>query len=221
MHQPLLNLKDYTPLELATFGVGCFLWIVTYFFALKSIYQRQFIEIPVVTIWGNIVWEFLWSWVFVPDIGSLFMWGYRVWFFMDCFIVLGAFLYGHKQVTIPGLAKHFKLISFLGILAWIPLLYFYIDIYDAPISKMGAFSGYLLNILISGFYITLALRMDWKLFSYPTAWCKGIGTLLISVFCFLHFTDGFLLSMCVVTGLLDAVYIYLFSRHRSNTPTLT
>lgn len=216
MHQPLLNLRDYTPLELITFGLGCFLWIVVYYFTLRSIFRRQFVEIPVVTIWGNIVWEFLWSWVFVPDVGSLFMWGYRIWFFMDCVIVYGAFRYGNKQVAIPLLKQHFRALSVLGILAWLPLLYFYIDRYDAPISHMGAYSGYLLNILISALYIPLALRLNnWALFSYPSAWCKGVGTLLISVFCFLHFTDGFLLSMCVITALLDGAYIYLFSQQRS------
>jgi hypothetical protein len=216
MDHALLNLKDYTALELATFGIGCLGWILVYFFTLRSIYRHKFIEIPVVTVWGNIVWEFLWSWVFVPDIGSLFTWGYRIWFFMDCFIVLGAFMYGHKQMNLPLFIKNFKLLSVLGLLAWIPILYFYIDLYDYPLSKMGAFSGYILNILISALYITMALRMNqWKLFSYPAAWCKGVGTLLISVFCFLHFTDGFLLSMCVVTGLLDAFYIYLFTKERN------
>ncbi|TLV03736.1 transmembrane-type terpene cyclase [Dyadobacter luticola] len=217
MDNPILNLKDYTVAELVIFGVGCFLWILVYFFTLKSIYQRQFIEIPVVTVWGNIVWEFLWSFVFVPDIGSLFTWGYRIWFFMDCFIVIGAFRYGYKQMNLPVFVKHFKLLSVFGILAWAPLLYFYIKIYDYPLSKMGAFSGYILNILISGLYITMALRMNqWKSFSYPAAWCKGVGTLLISIFCFLHFTDGFLLTMCIITGLLDAIYIYLFTKERSN-----
>ncbi|NIJ52764.1 transmembrane-type terpene cyclase [Dyadobacter arcticus] len=222
MENSLLNLKDYTVLELATFGVGCFLWIIVYFFTLKSIHKHKFIEIPVVTVWGNIVWEFLWSWVFVPDIGSLFAWGYRIWFFMDCFIVIGAFLYGQRQMNLPIFVKNFKLLSILGILAWIPLLYYYIDIYDYPLSKMGAYSGYILNIIISALYVTMSLRMNqWKMFSYPAAWCKGVGTLLISVFCFLHFTDGFLLTMCVITGVLDAFYIYLFARERSNSSVLT
>lgn len=209
----MINQHDYTNLELITFGTGCFLWVVVYFFTLRNIQRHQFVEIPIVTIWGNIVWEFLWSWVFVPDMGSLFMWGYRVWFFMDCFIVYGAIRYGKKQISIPILRQHVGLLTGLGILGWLPLLYYYIAVYDAPLSHMGAYSGYLLNILISALYITQALRLNnWTLFSYPAAWCKGIGTLLISVFCFLHFTDPFLLSMCVVTAILDGVYIVLFTR---------
>jgi hypothetical protein len=45
-----------------------------------------------------------------------------------------------------------------------------------------------------------------------------VGTILISVFCFLHFSDGFLLSMCVITGLLDVTYIYLL--HRDHSPLI-
>lgn len=215
MQQPLLNLRDYSPLELITFGVGCAGWIIVYGYTLHSLRRHQFIEIPVVTVWGNIVWEFLWSFVFITDMGLLFVWGYRIWFFLDCFIVYGAFRYGHKQVDLPLLRRHFRPVSVLVLLAWIPLLYFYIDRYDAPLSRMGAYSGYLLNLLISALYIPLALRLNnWALFSYPVAWYKGIGTLLISLFCFLHFSDGFLLTMCVLTGVLDGVYIYLFHQQR-------
>ncbi|MBN8823478.1 MULTISPECIES: hypothetical protein [unclassified Spirosoma] len=213
----MINQHDYTNLELITFGVGCFLWVMVYFFTLRSIRLHRFVEIPIVTIWGNIVWEFLWSWVFVPDMGSLFVWGYRVWFFMDCFIVYGAIRFGYKQISVPLFRQHVGLLTVLGILGWLPLLYYYIAVYDAPLSHMGAYSGYLLNILISALYITQALRLNnWALFSYPAAWCKGVGTLLISIFCFLHFTDPFLLSMCVITAILDGAYIVLFTRQSTH-----
>ena len=222
MNQPLLNLRDYTPLELTTFGLGCFLWIVVYFFVLRSLRTQQFIEIPLVTVTGNIVWEFLWSWVFVTDMGSLFMWGYRIWFFMDCLIVYGAFRYGCKQISIPVLTKAAPWLVVFGIAAWSPVLYYYIDQYDAPISHMGAYSGYILNVMISATYIPLALRLgNWTLFSYPASWCKAIGNLLINIFCFLHFTDGFLLSLCVLTTIFDVIFIYLFVKMRKPLATTT
>jgi hypothetical protein len=224
MNQSLLNLRDYTPLELITFGVGCFLWIVVYYHTLRNIFRQQFVEIPLVTICGNIVWEFLWSWVFVTDMGDLFMWGYRIWFFMDCLIVYGAFRYGHKQISITLLNRITPTLMALGIVAWTPVLYFYIKIYDAPISHMGAYSGYILNVMISATYLPMALRLNnWSLFSYPASWCRMVGNLLINVFCFLHFTDGFLLSLCVLTTVFDVLFIYLFleSRRRSADSTKT
>lgn len=222
MNQSFLNLRDYTPLELILFGTGCFLWIVVYYYTLRSIFRRQFVEIPLVTICGNIVWEFLWSWVFVPDIGSLFMWGYRIWFFMDCLIVYGAFRYGYKQISIPALARVAPGLVAFGILAWSPVLYYYIKLYDAPISHMGAYSGYMLNVLISATYIPLALRLgDWTLFSYPASWCKAIGNLLINLFCFLHFSDGFLLSLCVLCTVFDGIFLYLFVQARQRAVVRT
>ena len=79
---------------------------------------------------------------------------------------------------------------------------------------MGALSGYILNVMMSAMYITLYLRMkDNSGFSYAAAWLKGVGTFLISMFCFLHFSDnGWLLSMCVVTAVLDFVYIAMFKK---------
>jgi hypothetical protein len=218
MEQPLLNLKDYTVLEHIFFGLGCFLWIVVYYFTIRNIIRKQFIEVPFITVCGNIAWEFLWSWVFITNMGSIFQWGYRVWFFMDCFIVYGLFRYGYKQITIPSLSKKATQIIVFGILAWAVVLYFYIKNYDAPLSKMGAYSGFILNVLISALYIPQFLRLNNRsLFSLPVAWCKGIGTLLISVFCFLHFSDWFLLSLCILNAILDGIYIYIFLNHGTGT----
>ncbi|MBO0931093.1 transmembrane-type terpene cyclase [Fibrella aquatilis] len=215
MNQAFINTVDYTTLELILFGAGCFLWIVVYYFTLRNIFRHQFVDIPVVTITGNIVWEFLWSWVFVTNMGALFMWGYRVWFFMDCLIVYGAFRYGYKQISIPSLTRIAPWLVAFGIVCWAPVLYYYIKIYDAPISHIGAYSGYILNVMISATYIPLALRLNnWTLFSYSSSWAKAIGNLLINVFCFLHFTDGFLLSLCVLTTIFDVVFLYSFVEAR-------
>jgi hypothetical protein len=82
---------------------------------------------------------------------------------------------------------------------------------------MGANSGYILNVFMSLLYPLLLLsRPNTDGFSYLSAWFKGVGTVLISVFCFLKFSDPWLLSMCVITGLLDAWYIWVFTLKRKN-----
>jgi hypothetical protein len=216
MHQPFINLKDYSPLELIVFGGGCLCWIVVYYYTIRSIIKNQFIEIPLITVCGNIIWEFLWSWVFFTNMGSLFQWGYRVWFFMDCFIVYGLFRYGYKQISIHVFRENSKGLILFTMLAWFPLLFFYIKNYDVPLSHMGAYSGYILNVMISALYIPLILRLDdWKMFSYPAAWYKAIGNLLVNIFCFLHFDDWFLLSLCILTSILDAFYLYLLIHRKS------
>jgi hypothetical protein len=219
----LLNLKDYTPYEHVCFAVGCFLWVIVYIFTIRSIRRNQFVDIPLISACANISWEFLWSWVFTTDMGELYVWGYRIWFFLDCYIVYGLFRYGYKQILIPALARRHHLVTAFGILAWLVMLYFYIKLYDAPLSHMGAYSGYILSILMGTLYLTLFLATnDIRRFSYASVWCAGLGNLLVTLFCFSHFTDWFLLSMCVFTTILNATYILVFaSQRRSAAPELT
>jgi len=210
MTQPILNLTDYTVAQHIFFALGCLLWVFTYIKVIHAIRKNAFIEIPLIAVTANFAWEFLWSFVFITDMGLLYVWGYRIWFFLDCFIVYGLFKDGYKQIETPSIRKFASPIIALAIAGWGLMLYYYIKIYDEPISHNGVFSGYILNVMMSALYIPLMLRMGatWQ-FSRWSAWLKGVGTLLITVFCFLKYDDGFLLSMCVVTTFLDAAYIYL------------
>ena len=206
----IINLSDYTIAEHIFFALGCFLWVITYIIVIRSIKKNQFIEIPLIAVTANFAWEFLWSFYFITDMGSLYVWGYIIWFFLDCFIVLGLWKFGYKQLYAQIEQQYSKLIIALSFVCWILLLFYYIKNYDFPISHNGVYSGYILNVMMSGLYISLFLRTNFKpLMSKKGAWCKGVGTLLISIFCFLRYNEGFLLSMCIVNTILDFVYIYL------------
>jgi len=215
MTQPVINLTDYTIAQHIFFALGCLLWVFTYIKVIHAIRKNAFIEIPLIAVTANFAWEFLWSFVFITDMGLLYVWGYRLWFFLDCFIVYGLFKDGYKQIETPSIRKYASHIIALAIAGWVFMLYYYIKIYDEPVSHNGVFSGYILNVMMSALYIPIMLRMGatWQ-FSKWAAWFKGVGTLLITVFCFLRYDDGFLLSMCIVTTLLDATYIYLVMRKK-------
>jgi hypothetical protein len=210
MEQVWVNLTDYTVLQHLCFAVGCFLWVIVYIIVIKNIRKFQFIEIPMVAICFNFAWEILWSWVFDTDMGLLYQWGYRAWFFLDCFIVYNVFKYGHKQlVSMPKKFAEFILIT--GFLMAISILYPYIKIYDAPISHMGGYTGFLVNLFNSALFISLIVRKNnIALFSEWVAWLKFFGTGLVTVFAFLKFTDPFLLVMGVVVAVLDIIYIMTY-----------
>lgn len=213
MDNRIINLTDYTILQHVFFALGCLLWVVTYIIVISAIRRKQFVEIPVVAVSANFAWEFLWSFFFITDMGLLYVWGYRIWFFLDCFIFLGLLHYGYKQMALPQFRSIAKPLTVALLAAWIFMLYFYIRNYDYPISHNGAYSGYILNVMMSALYIPAFLTYGKTLpFNTLAAWCKGIGTLFITVFCFLRYDDWFLLSMCVVTTLLDASYIYAIMR---------
>lgn len=218
----LINLENYTILEHLLFATGCLLWVFTYIIIINKIRKEQFVEIPIIAICSNFCWEFIWSFLFTTDMGELYVWGYHLWFILDCYIVYGLFKYGIKQVDIQSIKNNYTRIISAVLLGWFLLLYYFIKIYDEPITHMGANSGYAINLMMSALYIILILRVKTlNGFSYIAGWLKGVGTFLISIFCFLHFTDPFLLNMCVITGILDIVYISIFTIRRKEELNLT
>lgn len=214
----LFNLDDYTITQHFLFAIGAFLWVVAYVKLIFRFKKIQFIEIPLIAICANFSWEFLWGFVFKTNMGTFYQWGYRLWFILDIFIVYALFKYGKNQFTLPQLKG--KALSFIlfGMASWAAFLYFFIDEYDLEMTHMGAFSGYILNTMMSALYPVLFLKLNQpKLFSRLAGWSKGVGTFLISIFCFLKFPEyGWLLVMCVVTTLLDAWYIFLIETNRSD-----
>lgn len=211
-----LNLEKYTAGQILLFGVGCFGWVIFYADVVRNIVRRKFLEIPAASVMTNIAWEFNWGFVFAPDMGLLFVWGYRLWFFLDLFIVYGLFKYGDKQVLNPILKRYLRPAAVFGILFWVAAIYFFVaQGYD---TSLGLVSGYILNVILAALYILLFLRHpSGGEFSYPVAWSKGLGTALASVFCFIvHGDKAFLLALCVICFILDATYVALLTWRRGH-----
>jgi hypothetical protein len=212
MHS-IINLQDYTMPEVILFALGCLCWVIVYLIVIKNIRKHNFVEVPAVAVCANFAWEALWSWSYTTDMGLLFVWGYRIWFFLDVFIVISLFRYGYKQVINDQLRDKFIPYTIFGMVCWFGGLYFFIGEYGNP---MGATSGYILNVMMSALYIMLFLNRDSiEGFSFTAGILKGVGTALISIFCFMRWSDDpFLLVLCVATFVLDALYIYYFSQRR-------
>lgn len=217
MWDSIINLKDYTITEHIFFASGCVAWVWIYVNVIRNIRSIKYIEIPIMAVCANISWEFIWSFLFETNMGSLYVWGYRLWFFLDCYILYGLFMYGSKQLINDTFKKQFHWIVVALIAAWSFMLYFYIKIYDYPISHMGAYSGYIINWMMSMLFIMLYVRTaDKSLFSVTNNWLKFIGNLFISIFCFLKFDDWFLFSVIIVNTLLDIIYLIIqLSPHKT------
>jgi hypothetical protein len=203
-----LNIENYTVLQLVLFGTGALLWIVNYIFIIRNIIKHKFVEMPASVLCANVAWEFLWSWIFVPDMGFAIGLGYKMWFVLDVYIVWNFYRFGYKQVS-ASVVPYYKLLFTFALAAWVLCLYFFIDQkMDNPI---GANSAYIINILISSLYIFLYLRIEDKtLFSITTAWTKWVGTGFISAMCMLRWPENhWLLAMCAACFLMDMFYMYL------------
>lgn len=215
MHK-LFNTVDYTVPQLILFGIAAAYWVWVYIVVIRDIIKNKFVGIPVLAVCSNISWEFLWSFVFYTNMGALFEWGYRAWFILDVFIFYSILRYGKMQFTDPALKKYFGWIIGFTTLSWVAAIFTFTKNYNDPI---GAISAYMVNAHMSALYILLILKFPKeKTLSLSTAWHKMLGTALTSVFCFWAFPQAtFMLTMTVITFILDMTYIFIVRYYRRPT----
>jgi hypothetical protein len=214
------NTVDYSVPLLILFAIGCLGWVVSYVAVLRSVRKFQFVEIPAGAVVANVAWEFVWGFVYQTNMGLTFVWGYRIWFFLDVFIVYMLFKYGWKQLDSMLLKPLFRPGAAFGIVAWGVSLYYFIgEGYDTP---YGAISGYILNVMMSALYVVLIVKKadDIRYFSGVVAWSKMLGTALLSVFNFIVRPEDYLLmTLYTVTFVLDVLYIGIYRSLARNAAT--
>ena len=213
----LVNLKDYTPLELILFATGCYLWVVVYALYIRSIIKKKFIEAPIFAICGNIGWEFSWSFLLRTDMGPLLVWCYRFWFFFDLIIFWGALTYGWEQVRTPAFRDRLK--PLLVALAVFHGAVFYTMAKSGLDTSIGANSAFLLNFALSMLYVFVLFQQrelgNLGRVSWLIAWLKMFGTGTNTVFMNIHPAyagNHFLHLLSIATTTVDCVYIYLVWR---------
>ena len=219
MCKNLLNCEAYTCLELGLVITGTLLWNVLYIIIIINSFRLKWVEMPLVVATANLAWEFTWGFLFETELGILFQWGLRVWFFLDLLIYYHVVVYGYKQLKHPTLVKFAKPLILLGTISWGMVIYFFVQGgYDTP---MGGTSAYIIMVMISAYYLLLFLQMERKeLFSYANSWLKLIGTLFMSAFIWLHYPNlYFLLCLTVVGFILDILYVGIFMRYRNQAKT--
>lgn len=214
MNQALINFQDYPTIGLIFNGVGCLFWVVAYGVLVWEIRKKKFVEMPAYIAGANIGWEFVWSFIYHPDTGLLYALSYQAAFFLDCYIFYSVLRYGTKQPMNEESRKHFTLFSLVNFVFWILFSYtFRAEGYDTSI---GANSGYIINVILSLQCIFLLFQTrDTSRFSMLLAWCRTLGTGLITVSMFIFYPESnFIKLLGVSCFLLDSTYIYvLWKRH--------
>ena len=210
----LLNLHDYTAAQLALYSIGAYLWVVAYVIYVRNGFKYRVVEMPAFAAAGNIGWELNWALFFTTDLGALCVYAHKAWFFIDLAIFFLVLRYGWKQTDIPLLKKY-----------WIPVcLFLFVSsaVFYGTFTKQGfdvgstIQSAYICQLPISLLYIPLMLsRTSLVGYSTWTAWTRTLGTGFIGVFAFMRYPDHpWLLSMAVISTLVDFLYIYLFTQRR-------
>jgi hypothetical protein len=212
----LVNLTDYTILEMSLFAFGCWLWVVAYGVMIRNIHKYKFVEMPLLAGLGNFSWEFVWSWVYETDMGQICVWAYKGWFFLDLYIVFFLIKYAKKQQFSPLINKHITAIS-IYILVVLGLLFTFVRMQGLD-TVIGANTAYPLNLFISVLYVMLIARAtNPHQFSPWIAWMKMIGTGTNTVFMFLHYPDNYFVhTVGVNIFIIDMIYIYLLNKRRKD-----
>ena len=211
--QNYLNTRDYGPLDLFFFAICFVCWVLAYLEIIYNVKKYKFVDMPIISATANIVWEFLWAFVFIINVGPAGVWGVRIWFFLDVIINGSLLLYGKKQMIIPEFKKYSILIFLFLIVSWSGILYSFV--YMKLDNGMGAVTAMITNVLMSVLYILMVFRKPdiWRI-SVRTAWYKFLGTGSITAISFHLVTfrsNYFLLCLGIIAAVLDIYYIYLLS----------
>ena len=210
-----INVCDYSVLELSLILIGTIFWNVVYVIIIRNGLRHKYVEMPVPAAASNLAWEFVWGFLFVTDLGLVFVWGLRIWFFLDLFIFYCVVKYGDKQLSTPLLIKYFKPIEILLALAW--TLAFYLFIKEGYDTSMGATSAYIITVIMAFFYIYFFLSAgNEDKYSFTAAWCKMVGNTLMTVFVFIHYPTLELLKfLTIIVLILNVLYVIVVKRHQN------
>lgn len=211
---PYINVCDYSSAELLLVLAGTLFWIFAYLIIIRNAFKNQYVEMPVVAGAANVAWEFTWGFLITTDLGLVFVWGLRIWFFMDLLILYSLLKWGSKQYKDALFIRNFRLITLLQVAAWVPAyLFFYREGYD---TTMGATSAYVICVLMAVLYLTSFAGSPHKNhYSTAVAWLKWLGNTAMLVYVFMHYPHmRFLQAMALVVFVFDLWYLVLVIQHR-------
>lgn len=220
------GLTDYTRIEVVVLLIGFLCWVILYATVLRNIKKYRFVEIPFLSVCANIAWELYWGFFSNQGMGWIIVLGCKIWFFMDCLILYYSCKYNKEDLPTLRFSNTFKNFNnfYLSVICWI--VFWFCLIYNFSKqgydNHLGATSGMIMNIGLSFAYIFhFVNKTSTHTLSYYNAWYKFLGTGMISIVCFLKWSDNyFLLTCCLIVTLLDISYlIILRKRNKKNKNT--
>jgi hypothetical protein len=223
---------DLTPTLMILAAVMFGAWTVAYAQIVYTSHREKTYGLPLVSIFQNFTWEFIFSFQLIaPGVVAL-VWGNRLWFVVDCVIVLQVFLYGKQSQKHPWVRDHFYAIAVASLVCTGFGVYafaaYFNDVYGLALS-------FLINLLMSVLFIAMLFeRPDLKGLPYGAAWAKMIGTAAGALFCYIWWPMQFDQAGTLVRApyikappnfylpyflyitipIVDAVYIYLHRRQQ-------
>ena len=207
MDHPWINLETYTITELVFLATGTVFWNIAYFLIVRNAIRFRKVEMPFLAVCSNIAWEFSWAFLLYTDLGRLFEWGLRIWFFMDVAIFYFTVKYGARQMSKDLFGKKFLPFLLMITLGWIPVFYFFET--EGHDTKMGTTSAFMITVVMAALFVFNATRSAPGLMATRSvAWTKFIGNATMAVFVYLHHPEAHFLHLLTSAVLvLNVIYI--------------
>jgi hypothetical protein len=194
MHAPTLTTEWLSLANMLALLSGI-CWLSVYVVALREGFKRQSYLIPLEALALNVVWEFIFGWIWSPADPLLNgqAWVNALWFFLDVGIVYTAFKWASKDFPVDAdrIQAYFlgTLFAAAGVLGSSYYVAAHLPVHpELAIVQVQAVSSFLMNVLMSCLFI----RMFWQNAGYSSkavAWLKMIGTLAVSLTYFISTGD--------------------------------
>jgi len=189
---------SYPPFASFCLLAGSLLWMYLYLYLAIRSGKIRFTEMPLPVATGNIIWEFLWAFVFKSEhqLPVTIVEGFG--FFCDIFIFYHLLRYNPAHQKFAFFRKYYRLFAVFGLVAWsFFIVFFKLQGYDVD---AGANSAYMLAVIIGILYVYQFFSIgDRNLLSYRIGWLKFLGNGLYGVFMFMVFPENhFVLTLAKI-----------------------
>jgi len=194
--------------------IGDSLWIAAYILIIRRGFRDRAYGVPMVALALNFTWEFIYAVVYPPvgPISTILRWS---WFLTDTVIVYQFLRYGRENQVIPEARQYFyPMAIFTFVASYFGQLTYHWHFHD----RWGYEDAFTINLLMSILFIYFFFnRIGLAGLSYGAAWCKMLGTTLLSITNFTQRKESwhsysFMIYLYVATFIFDVLYIFLLRR---------
>ena len=161
-------------------GSGAF-WTLTYLLILRRSSLDQTYGMPLVALCANISWEFLFSFIFPPQIIQHVV--NLIWFSLDLIILTQLLRYGPRELTDLPKWAFYALVGLALTTSFFMVLLITVVFHDSA----GVYAAFGQNLMMSVLFIAMLYRRrSLRGQSMSIALCKLLGTALASLAFYLY-----------------------------------
>jgi hypothetical protein len=160
-------------------GSGAF-WTLTYLLIIRRSSLDQTYGMPLVALCANISWEFLFSFIYPPQIIQHIV--NLIWFSLDLIIFTQLLRYGPREFLDLSKRVFYTIISLTLVTSFCAVLFVTVEFHDA-----GTYSAFGQNLIMSVLFMVMRYRRrSLRGQSISIATCKLLGTALASLAFYLY-----------------------------------